>query len=75
MDSSGQLATIFHLLSLKPAKKKPKSRLLNIILPQVGFFDFSAFKSRLWALIKKARSKSLIYGVKILAFHLVLSFG
>ena len=60
---------------LKTSPKKPKSRLLNIILPQVGFFDFSAFKSRLWALIKKVRSRFLIYDVKILAFHLILSFG
>ena len=75
MDSNGQLATIFHLLNWKPAQKKPKRRLLNVILPQVGFFDFSVFKSRLWALIKKARPRSLIYGVKILPFHLVLSFG
>ena len=38
MDSSRQLATFFHLSSWKPAQKKPKSRLLNIFLPQVGFF-------------------------------------
>ena len=75
MDSSDQLATIFHLLSWKPAQKKQKSRLLNVLLPQVGFIDFSAFKSRLWALIKKARPRFLIYGVKILAFHLILDLN
>jgi hypothetical protein len=65
----------FYLPSWKPGQNKPKSRLLNIVLTQVGFFDFSAFKSRLQALIKKARPRSLIYGVKILDFHLVPSFG
>ena len=75
MDSSRQLTSFFHLSSWKPAQKKPKSRLLNIFLPQVGFFHFSGLNSRLWALIKKVRPRFLIYAAKILAFHLVLSFG
>ena len=66
-------SNFFHLSSWKPAQKKPKSKLLNVILTQVFFFDFSVFKSRLWALIKKVTSRTLIYCAKILAFHLVLS--
>ena len=79
MDSSGQLSTIFHLSSWKPGQKFQKLGYQNITLPQVGFFDFSAFKSRLWALNKKCRPRFLMYGVKLLAFHPVLgvslSFG
>ena len=73
MDSSRQLATFFHLSSWKPAQKKPKSRLLYVILTQVGFFDFSALNSWLWALIKKWRPRFLIYAAKISALHQVLS--
>ena len=66
--SSGKLKKVIGNKFLFPV-------ILEQCVPQVGFFDFSAFKSRLWALIKKARSRSLIYDVNILAYHPIPSFG